>query len=250
MSLPAARTHKKYQEFVRKELTLRRIKIPFLFQDVFAKLFYLDLSPVRCILKKRYSHQGAPARRPEDMLRSALAMTLLGITSIDEWVKFLRSFPSLAIISGFLPEDIPGALTFYDFFNKLYLMDKDKSKAKGKTRFRRKPKKKRQNRSYEGVIKKLMERAVREDSKKKGKDTFHKAPDYLLQKIFKECFVIPSAKLGLIDLDNLSVAGDGTKISTFASPYGKKICSCRKPCNHPRIFSDRDARWGWDSFHE
>jgi len=65
MSLPAARTHKKYQEFVRKELTLRRIKIPFLFQDVFAKLFHLDLSPVSRILKERYSHQGAPARRPE-----------------------------------------------------------------------------------------------------------------------------------------------------------------------------------------
>ncbi|MCD6231063.1 hypothetical protein J7K28_00340 [Candidatus Aerophobetes bacterium] len=39
MSLPAARTHEEYQAFVRKELTLRRIKIPFLFQDVFAKLF-------------------------------------------------------------------------------------------------------------------------------------------------------------------------------------------------------------------
>jgi len=75
MSLPKARTHKKYQEFVRKELSLRRIKIPFLFQDVFIKLYYLDLSPVRCILKEHYSHQGAPARPPEDMLRSLLAMT-------------------------------------------------------------------------------------------------------------------------------------------------------------------------------
>ena len=250
MSLPAARTHKKYQEFVRKELTLRRIKIPFLFQDVFAKLFYLDLSPVRCSLKKRYSHQGAPARRPEDMLRSALAMTLLGITSIDEWVKFLRSFPSLAIISGFLPCDIPGIGTFYDFFNKLYLMDKDKSFAKGKTRFKRKPKKKRASRNYEGVIKKLVERVVREESKKKTKNSSYREPDYLLQKIFKECFVLPSANLGIIDLENLSVAGDGTKISTFASSYGKKICSCEGPCNHPRIFSDRDARWGWDFFHE
>ena len=89
MSLPKARTQKEYQAFVRKELTLRGIKIPFIFQDVFIKLYYLDLSPVRCILKERYSHQGAPARLPEDMLRSSLAMTLLGITSIDEWVNFL-----------------------------------------------------------------------------------------------------------------------------------------------------------------
>jgi len=250
MSLPVARTHKEYQEFVNKELTLRRIKIPFLFQDVFAKLFYLDLSLVSRILKERYSQQGAPARRPEDMLRSLLTMTLLGITSIDEWVNFLRSFPSLAIISGFLPEDTPGVGTFYDFFNKLYLMEKNKSLAKGKTRFKRKPKKKRTGRNYEGVIKKLTDRAIREDTKRKLGKSSYKQPDYLLQKIFKECFVLPSAKLGIIDLENLSVAGDGTKIKTFASPYGRKICSCEGPCNHSRIFSDRDARWGWDSFHE
>jgi len=73
-------------------------------------------------------------------------------------------------------------------------MDKDKSIAKGKTRFKRKPKKKTKNSSY-------------------------REPDYLLQKIFKECFVLPSAKLGIIDLENLSVAGDGTKIKTFASSY-------------------------------
>jgi len=77
ISLPAARTHKEYQEFVKNELALRGIEIPFLFQDVFAKLFYLDLSPVSRILKERYSHQDAPARCPEDMLRSSLAMTLL-----------------------------------------------------------------------------------------------------------------------------------------------------------------------------
>jgi len=147
MSLPAARTHKQYQQFVRKELNLRGIEISFLFQDVLVKLFYLDLSLVSSILKERYSHQGAPARCPEDMFRSALAMTLLGITSIDEWIQFLRSFSSLAMISRFLPCDIPGIGTFYDLFNKLYLMDKDKSLAKGKTRFKGKPKKKRVSRN-------------------------------------------------------------------------------------------------------
>lgn len=118
--LTCSKDTQKYQEFVRKELTLRGIKIPLKFQDVFIKLYHLNLSSVRCILKEHYSHQGAPARCPEDMLRSALAMTELGIIQIDEWVNFLRSFPSPAIISGFLPEDIPGVGTFYDFFDKLY----------------------------------------------------------------------------------------------------------------------------------
>jgi len=73
------------------------------------------------------------------MFRSILAMVLLGVTSIGEWVAFLRSFPSFPIISGFLPRDTPGALTFYDFFDRLYLMEK--SIAKGKARLEGKPRK-------------------------------------------------------------------------------------------------------------
>ena len=118
MSSPVARTHKEYQEFVKEQFTLRRIDVPFIFRDAFIKLFHLDLSPVSLILKGRYSHQGAPARNPQDMLHSLLAMVLLGITSIDEWVAFLKSFPSLAIISGFTPGDTPGVGSFYDFFDR------------------------------------------------------------------------------------------------------------------------------------
>lgn len=259
MSLPEARTHKEYQEFVRKELTIRGIKIPLVFQDAFVKLHQLDLSPVSHILKDCYSYRGTRGRDPQDMFRSLLAMSLSGGTKIDEWVAFLRSFPSLAIISGFLPEDTPGVGTFYDFFDRLYLMDKDKSKAKGKTRPRRKPRKSTKQKeeedalpehNHKDVIRRLVDRAIREDTRQKANGSSHRKPDYLLQRIFKECFVTPSARLGIIDLENLSVAGDGTKLSTFASHYGKKICSCKGPCDCPRIFSDTDARWGWDSFHK
>ena len=133
MSLPVARTHRDYQEFVKEQLTLSKIDVPFIFRDAFIKLFYLDLSPVSIILKDCYSHQGTPARNPQDMLQSLLAMVLLGVTFIDEWVAFLRSFPSLAIISGFTPGDTPGVGSFYNFFDRLYVMEKSASKAK--TRF-------------------------------------------------------------------------------------------------------------------
>ena len=52
----------------------------------------------------------------------------------------------------------------------------------------------------------LWEDEIRENSKQKNSKSSYKAPDYLLQKVFKECFVNPSARLGLIDLDNLNVA--------------------------------------------
>jgi len=233
MSLPKVRTHKEYQEFVKKELTFRKIEIPFIFQDVFAKLYQLDLSPVSHILKDRYSHRGTRGRDPQDMLRSLLAMTLLGVTSIDEWVAFSRSFPSLAIISGFTPGDTPGVGTSYDFLDRLYLMEKSASKAKGKTRFKRKPKKNKKTKdemptetgpehNHKGVIQRLVDRMIKEDIRQRANGSFHKKPDYLLQRIFKECFTLPLAKLGIIDLENLSVAGDGTKISTFASQLREK----------------------------
>ncbi|MEA1964687.1 MAG: transposase [Candidatus Aerophobetes bacterium] len=259
MSLPKVRAHKEYQEFVKEQLKAHSLGIPTFFMNVYAKLINLDLSRVNSILKFRYSNRGTPARAPDNMLRSLLAMMLSGITSIDEWIALLRSFPSLAIISGFTPEDTPGVGTFYDFFDRLYLMDKDKSKTKGKIRFRRKPNKSKEQgkredalpeHNHKGVIQRLVNRVMREDSKKKNNKSSYKAPDYLLQKIFKECFVIPSARLGIIDLDNLNVGGDGSKIATYASPYGKKVCKCKDKCDCPRLFSDRDARWGWDSFHE
>ena len=103
--------------------------------------------------------------------------------------------------------------------------------------------------NHKGVIQGLVDRMIKEDTRQRASRSFHRKPDYLLQRIFKECFVLPSAKLGIIDLENLSVAGDGTKLSTFASHYGKKICNCKKPCSHARLFSDREAKWGWDSFH-
>jgi len=60
MSSLVARTHKEYQEFVKEQLTLRGMDVPFIFRDVFVKLFHLGLSPVSLILKDCYPHQGAP----------------------------------------------------------------------------------------------------------------------------------------------------------------------------------------------
>ena len=136
MSSPIARTHKEYQEFVKEQLKIRSLGIPAFFMDIYLELINFDLSRANSILKFPYSNIGAPARASDNMLRSLLAMAPSGITSIDEWVDLLRSFPSLAIISGFTPENSPGVGTFYDFFDRVYLMDKDESKAKGKGRFR------------------------------------------------------------------------------------------------------------------
>ena len=47
----------------------------------------------------------------------------------------------------------------------------------------------------------------------------------LLQCLFFAVFVARSVDLALIDLEHLYVAGDGTKLATWAKAHGKKLCS-------------------------
>jgi len=77
-------------------------------------------------------------------------------------------------------------------------------------------------------------------------------PERLLQQIFAECCVRPSAKEGVLgDTNKLDISGDGTCIKSGGSPYGKKVCDCIKKgiynCKCHRRFSDPEARHGWNA---
>jgi len=63
----------------------------------------------------------------------------IGITA---WVDELYRVPLYAILSGFVPGDVPGVSTFYDFFDRLWATSGDNFKPRKKKRKRkRKPKK-------------------------------------------------------------------------------------------------------------
>jgi transposase len=281
VALPKLQSLKEYNKFVEQQLQRLEISVPLMHTDTYLALKNIDLSPVRDILKNQYSHLGTPAKAPEDMLRSLLTMTKCGFISIDQWVKAMRSFPFFAVISGFKPDNTPGVGTFYDFFDRLWMQDKNKSNPKRISKSKRKPRKQRKSKAHQknsdnnnlpekGVIQKLVWRLIKQNhllpnSKKERKrlskkfnkaiysthasDTY-KQPDELLQQIFQTCFVQPSVKLGLINLDNLSVSGDGSKLATYANPRGKRLCKCPDRCDCPRLRTDAQARWGWDSYHE
>jgi hypothetical protein len=79
---------------------------------------------------------------------------------------------------------------------------------------------------------------------------FNYRPERLLQEIFAKVCVQPSIDLGLVP-NSVKVSGDGTCISTAASPYGRKICNCSDFfCDCHRRFSDPNATCGWDSHNE
>jgi hypothetical protein len=224
-----SRSHQDFQKFVVEQLKIHYILLglintPLLYQRELASVWIIDLSKVATILGDRYSpNRGAPARDPVDLFRSLLLMELVHERSIDTWVKRMKAFPIWAILSGFVPDDVPGVGTFYDFLKRLWLASSAHLSSKVR-KPRRKPKKgkKKGDKSplrKPGVVKCLVDRFL------KHPPSFNSRPHDLLQQIFKECFVVPSAKMGLLgNVENLSIAGDGTSVRTGASRYGKLIC--------------------------
>ena len=182
-----------------------------------------------------------------------VSYTHLGYRSIDKWVAALKSFPLFAILSGFAPDDTPGVGTFYDFINRLWQTD-NKATAKIRKPGRRRRRKGKMNEktplARPGIVGRLVNRILRQ----KGQP-LPARPEDILNNIFQQVFVEASGQKGLLgDTKELVVAGDGTPVRTGASPYGKKICDCKKKgifnCQCPRRYSDPEAAWGWDSYRE
>jgi hypothetical protein len=223
--------------------------------NVVAKLYILNTDVLYEIIAPLYPNEGRPAKLQPEIFRSFLLMSSLGIHSIDEWIKTLKAEPFYAFLIGTTPDNIPELGNHYDFINRLWaeppqkLFDDrnslrnpyckpDKPKGKNQKAAPRRP----------GVVARLV------DFLASGK-SFKRTPDRVLKKIFDKMALIPSMNAGFIlDAGSFSVSGDGTSIITGASSYGTKACDCKSKgiynCSCKRKFSDPDARWGWDSYHE
>lgn len=256
---PVPVSHESYQNFVLSKLqeyyaggvlTLVSKDWP-----IIHKLWITDLSYVYALILDSYSNKGPEPRDPASMMRSYLLFLLIDPTiGITKWVDQLYRVPLYAILSGFEPNDIPGVGTFYDFFNRLW--ESQSSNTKPNTKHKRKKKKSKKPKKGEkvapkkpGVVKRLVERFFKYGSNKKT------LPTDRLFDLFKSQFLEVSAKLGLLgDLDNLSIAGDGTPLETARYTRSKPTCDCRKKgltnCNHPRKYSQPDCNSGWDSSRE
>lgn len=218
-----------------------------------SKLYLLDLDRLKPLLTAVYSHTGAPAKHQPEIFRSFVLMSELGELSITNWVARLQFDSLLAMMIEADPARVPGVGNHYDLINRLWLANPDVTDQGSLRPVRPKPRKKlgknqKQLPRHPGIIQKLVNLALQDKS-------FEHRPERLLQRIFAEVVVKPSAEAGLLgSTSNMAVAGDGTCIKTGASPYGVKTCSCASKgtynCQCPRRFSEVDANWGWDSYHE
>ena len=253
-------THEEYQSFLKESLRghlidTGQISTLYTQSELIAKMWVTDLTAVAALVAPCYSSssRGAPPRDPVCLFRSLLVMPLAGYRSIDKWVAALKSFPLFAILSGLAPDDTPGVGTFYDFINRLWQTD-NKATAKIRKPGRRRRRKGKKNEkaplARPGIVGRLVNRILRQ----KGQP-LPARPEDILNNIFQQVFVEASGQKGLLgDTKELVVAGDGTPVRTGASPYGKKICDCKKKgifnCQCPRRYSDPEAAWGWDSYRE
>lgn len=246
------RSHSEYQIWLKntlvKLMTHHRKQIEF-YAPLIKKLFILDFDPVKNILAPLYSPIGRPAVNQPELLRALVAMVHIKTHDPTKFLEVLKGSPVLAAICGF-DSQLPGIGTLYDFLNRLWLVPSpQKTIRKPLSRSRIHPKSgTKLAPKHPGIVKRLVDKALM------GR-LINKRPEIILQRILKECAVKPSSALGLLgDLDSLAVAADGSPLQTGASPNGKKLCDCRAKgiyrCNCKRSFTDPNANWGWDSYHE
>lgn len=258
---PVFVTHESYQNFVLTQLKEHYSDgvLTLVSKDwpIITKLWISDFSYITTWLIDTYSTKGPLPRDPASMIRSYLLFLFTNPTiGITKWVDELYRVPLYAILSGFEPGDIPGVGTFYDFFDRLWGLDFDNVKPKDKRKYKSKKKKKKKFKKGEkqtpknpGVVRKLINRFLRDGSRKKL------LPADRLFEFFQSQILEVSAKLGLLsNLHSLSVAGDGTPLVTASYPRSKPSCNCYAQgvtnCNHPRLFSQPDCDSGWDSSRE
>jgi hypothetical protein len=273
--IPLLFSHKRY---VRTALAYSRrhggLRTDHRHYHVWQKLKETNLDHAYPLLANCYSDNlGCLGRDPVAMLRSCLAMMLCGITSFTVWVGMMRDDRLHAIISGFHPDDTPGIGTFYDFQDRLLQRPRQpRTTTRRPYRSRDRRDKAKQNkdkndlRPHKHIVNRLADRILDRPFSNvplaatlEGYGNFSALPahEQLLHCIFFATFVARSVDLKLIDLDHLYVAGDGTKLATWANPRGKKLCSCDNKgkkaedrCRCLRAYHDARALWGWDSYRE
>jgi len=217
--------------------------------DIIDRFWNLDLSYSDIRLRDKYSIFGPRPRTPSCMHRSYLLSLDFKVTSTTDWAAQLKINPLYAILSGFEVGDTPGVGTFYDFFGRLWDSDEDNlsSHLHQPKRSVKKPTRKGAKAnpldkiSVEQLLADLEQIPFSIDDQPYGSlfDIYHKE------------FLQTSIDKGLIDPDNLALAGDGTPFVTSAQERKHRICDCKKmgitDCSCDRYFSQPDCDIGWGS---
>lgn len=243
-------SHAVYQDFVISQF-LKYYPDPFAISkkrwDIILQFYELDLSHTNVILADLYSTKGPLARVPSDMLRSYLLSIKLRITSITNWVAALKECPIYAIISGFIPGNVPGIGTFYDFFNRVWASNSNNLSNQLRHKKKKTPKGKKTGDKSPNITKTAAYKFI-EFYKTHPLPDYTTSPLNFIFRLYKSQFLDVSITKELINPSSISLAGDGTPVRTSARKRYKKVCNCKeKHCSCKRKFTQPDCNVGWDS---
>lgn len=245
--------HTAYQNFVIENLRKYYpdpCTLPRSTWDIIERFWILDLSYTDELLRNKYSVFGPKPRTPSCMQRSYLLSIDFKVYSLTDWAAQLKINPLYAILSGFEFGDTPGIGTFYDFLDRLWDSDSSNLSSHIHPVKKKKVKKPKQKSTKAESIEKI---SVDQLLKQLESESFFidDQPYSSLFKIYNKEFLSQSVKRGLIDVSNLSVAGDGTPFVTSARERKHRICNCSDngitDCDCDRYFSQPDCDIGWDS---
>ena len=161
-----------------------------------------------------------------------------------------------AVISGFVPEQIPCVGCLYQFIDRLMKLPKY-CKA-NQIRFKRKrlSKKKKQQadkqkvtKRHVGIVAKLAKRFARIETGEKP--VYLPKAEAMAFAILETCCLNESHRLRLLDKNHLFVAGDSTKLKVDGNRYGKKVCHCyQKSCDCKRHYNAKEPTIGYDAHRD
>lgn len=240
------RSHAGYQQFVVRNLKTADPNTVKEYKSSALKLFILNLDKLKGIISPLYSSTGRPALNQPEIFRSFILMNELGF-KLDNWVPKLKNSFILRTLIGVDEDSVPSVSSHYDLINRLITIDENpRVKLKKRKPTKKIGKNKKLPNKHPNIVERLVDKILCGRS-------FSNRPEKYLQRIFADVCVAASVDLGIVP-DSLDLAGDGTCIKTHASPYGKRVCSCKEKgiynCDCARKFSDPNASWGWDSSQE
>ena len=248
--------HTAYQTFVLENLR-KYYPDPTVFAkstwDIIERFWNLDLSYTDELLRGKYSVFGPKPRTPSCMQRSYLLSIDFKVHFLTDWAAQLKINPLYAILSGFQFGDTPGVGTFYDFLDRLWDSDSDNLSPHIHPIKKKKVKKPKQKGDKAEPIGKVTVEQLFQ-SMEYSSFSIDEQPYTSLFKIYDHEFLSISISKGLIDISNLSIAGDGMPVTTSARERKHRICKCSKSgitsCHCDCYFSQPDCDIGYDSSRE
>lgn len=192
--------------------------------DIIDRFWNLDLSFTDEFMRDKYSRFGPAPRTPSCMQRFYLLSIDFKVTSLTDWAAQLKINPLYAILGGFEFGNTPGVGTFYDFMNRLWDSDDDhlsshihplKTKVK-------KPKTK--STKADSVEKIKVEQLL--PQLENSVFNINDQPYSSLFSLYKQEFLNKAVSKGLIDINSLALAGDGTPVVTSHRERKHRICDC------------------------